>query len=164
MGLQLYTKATVFIDSKLLTEHWWLQVRRTDNRSLLSVSSNVPVEGLELDVGSNIRDSKPVLVEIFAAGKVLTFKANVTSDEFRHDCVEGAKATAHFEGPFTQWEPPTEAQSKMLAESTLIGGVPKSPPSRKADVFVNGDLLMKDADVIERKAPPPKKAKEKKPE
>jgi hypothetical protein len=121
--LQQYTKALVYIDGGLLSEEATVTVRRNTGSqpvkttakgyagespgaamTELDVENAVPSADFELDPGKYMANLDTAEVTIFAAGRTLTTKGTIFSDNFAHGVETAAKLSFNFRGAFAQWE------------------------------------------------------------
>lgn len=122
-NLETYTKATVYVNSSLLSEEASVTIKRmsgaqpvkTTAKGLagfspgapmmtISVSNAVPSADFELDPGQMIADIETVEVTIFAAGRTLTTKGAILDDNFSHAVETASKLDFEFTGQMAQWE------------------------------------------------------------
>ena len=122
-NLDIYTKATVYVNSSLLSEEATVTVKRmsgaqpvkTTAKGLagfspgapmltISVSNAVPSADFELDPGKMISDLEVAEVTIFAAGRTLTSKGCILDDNFSHAVETASKLDFEFTGAMAHWE------------------------------------------------------------
>jgi hypothetical protein len=122
-NLETYTKATVYVNSSLLSEEASVTIKRmsgaqpvkTTAKGLagfspgapmmtISVSNAVPSADFELDPGPMIASIETVEVTIFAAGRTLTTKGAILDDNFSHAVETASKLDFEFTGQMAQWE------------------------------------------------------------
>jgi hypothetical protein len=120
---QVYTKAAVEVNSKLLSEEAKITVKRstgsqpvkTANKGYsgesagsgmteIEVENAVPADGFEFDPGSVMKDLKFCTVTVYAAGKTLSVKGCVYADDFSHAVDSESKLNFSFRGPYADWE------------------------------------------------------------
>lgn len=121
--LQLYTKASVYIDGALLAEESDVTVKRMTGAQVvktvakgfsglspgapmlqISVTNAVPSTDFEYNPGSDMSDLVVKEVTIFAAGRTLTSKGFITDDNFSHASESQSKLSFEFTGQFADWE------------------------------------------------------------
>lgn len=121
--LQLYTKATVYINSGLLSQESSVSIDRNSGSSPvdtvangysgespgspkleISIDNAVPSADFELNPGSFMKLLTPVEISIFAAGRTLTTTGFVYADNFTHAVNTPAKITMKLRAKFTDWE------------------------------------------------------------
>lgn len=121
-NLERYTKATVYINSNLLSEESNVTVKRMSGaqpvkttakgfagfsqgagQTDISVSCSVPAAGFEFDPGADIENVNTVEITILAAGRSLTCKGSIIDDNFAHGVDSAAKLDFNFQGQYAQW-------------------------------------------------------------
>lgn len=121
--LQLYTKASVYVDGSLLSEEADVTLKRMTGAQVvktvakgfsglspgapmlqISVTNAVPSTDFEYNPGQDMSDLNVKEVTIFAAGRTLTSKGFVTDDNFSHAVETQSKLSFDFTGQFADWE------------------------------------------------------------
>jgi hypothetical protein len=122
-NLQLYTKATVYIDGSLLSEEASVSVdRSTGSQPVkttakgyagespgapmmeIEVSNAVPAADFELNPGEYMANLESCEVTIFAAGSTLTATMFIYKDNFKHAVESQSNLSFSARGPFGDWE------------------------------------------------------------
>jgi hypothetical protein len=122
-NLNLYTKATVYIDGSLLSEESKVSIKRTTGAQIaktvakglagvtpgspmmeISISSAVPSADFELNPGKYMKLLQPTEVTIFAAGRTLTTKGFVMSDSFTHAVDSASALDMEITAQWTDWQ------------------------------------------------------------
>jgi hypothetical protein len=120
---QLYSKATVYVDSQLLAEEAEVTVKRTTGSQAvktvhkgyagespgsamaeITVSSKCPAKGFELDPGKYMKDLKFAEITVFAASAVFTGRFCIHEDSFKHGVDSESSIEFSARGPFVSWE------------------------------------------------------------
>ncbi len=121
--LQLYSKASVYLNGSLLSEESDVTVKRMTGAQVvktvakgfsglspgaemlsISVTNAVPSTDFEYNPGSDMKDLNVVEVTIFAAGRTLTSKGFITDDNFAHGAEAQSKLSFEFTGQYADWE------------------------------------------------------------
>lgn len=121
-NLQLYTAAYVYVNGLLLGQEASVQVSRATNSQAINtvvggysgespgagmteitVDSVVPSADFELDAGKFMGDLQVVEFSVFAAGKTLTFKGFIISDNFSAGVDTPTKLSFSARGKFANW-------------------------------------------------------------
>jgi hypothetical protein len=122
-NLETYTKATVYLNSSVLSEEASVTIKRMSGAQpvkttakgfsgmspgapmmTVSVSNAVPSADFELDPGKMIKDLEVVEITIFAANRTLTSKGFILDDNFSHAVETASKLDFEFTGQFAEWE------------------------------------------------------------
>jgi hypothetical protein len=122
-NLQLYTKATVYIDGNLLSEEASVTVKRSTGSQAvkttakgyagespgapmteIQVENAVPAADFELNPGQYMANLDSAEVTIFAAGNTLTVTGFIYEDNFSHAVESQSKLSFSARGPFADWE------------------------------------------------------------
>lgn len=122
MDLQLYTKATVYLNSGCLTEETDISMKRATGAQVvktvakgfagvspgapmcdIQITNAVPAVDFEVDPGPFMLLLQPVELTIFAAGRTSTTKAFVMDDNFTHGVEQAAKLSMSLIGQFPVW-------------------------------------------------------------
>lgn len=120
--LELYTKATVYVNSVLLAQEASVEVKRTTGAQpvktiakgfsgmspgspmcTMKVTSGVPSADFELDAGQFMKNLEVVELTVFAAGRTATSKGFITDDNFSHAVDAQSKLDFDFTGQFPDW-------------------------------------------------------------
>lgn len=114
---ELYPLPTVsvFLDKKVLPASCSIEVKRIQDRCFALVTCEVQ-KGLEIDLGSTIRDRKAISLSVFSFGKVLCSKGHITWDEFKRGSPDQVLYTFHFEGTWAEWKEMSDDQRKLFDE------------------------------------------------
>src|SRR5574338_728038 len=118
-NLQLYTAAFVYVNGALLSEEASVTVNRSTNSQQvitvakgyagespgaamceITVESAVPAADFELDPSKFLGELRVTEFTVFAAGKTLTFKGFIISDNFSHAANTESKLTFSARGQF----------------------------------------------------------------
>lgn len=121
-NLQLYTLANVYVNGSLLAEEASVTVDRATNSQQvitvakgyagespgaamteLSVENVVPAADFELNPGKFMGSMQVVEFSAFAAGRTLTFKGFIVSDNFSHAANSASKLSFKARGSFSDW-------------------------------------------------------------
>lgn len=122
-NLQQYSKAVVYINGSVLSEEASVSIKRNSGSQAvktvakgyagespgapmteISVSNAVPSSDFELNTSDFINLLNEVEVTIFAAGRTLTVKGFIISDNFDHAVDTEAKLSFEFRGGPSNWE------------------------------------------------------------
>jgi len=121
---QTYTKATIYLNSNQLTQETSVTIKRESGSqpvktvalgyagespgsgmTMISVSNAVPTADFEVNPGLFfVKADIPVEISIFAAGKTLTVKGSIFSDNFSHAVDGASKLDFEFRGGPADWE------------------------------------------------------------
>lgn len=122
MSLELYTNALVLVNGSLLTEEQHIRMNRVSGsqpqetvakgyagespgaaKLTMQITNAVPSKDFELNPGQFIKKLTVVEVTIFAAGRSLTTKGFLISDDFDHGTASEAKLDFSFRGEYADW-------------------------------------------------------------
>ena len=122
-NLQLYAKASVYVDGSLLSEEASVTIKRTTGAQVvktvakgfagvspgapmltISVENAVPSADFELNPGDYMTNLDVVEVTIFAAGNTLTSKGFILEDNFSHAAETQSKLTFEYTGQYADWQ------------------------------------------------------------
>lgn len=122
-NLQLYTLANVYINGSLLAEEASVAIDRATNSQQIitvakgyagespgapmtemSVENVVPAADFELNPGKFMGTLQVVEFTAFAAGRTLTFKGFIISDNFQHAANSASKLAFKCRGSFSDWQ------------------------------------------------------------
>lgn len=121
-NLQLYSLANVYVNGSLLAEEASMSVDRATNSQIvntvakgyagespgaamteLSVDSAVPAADFELNPGKFMGSLQVVEFTSFVAGRTLTFKGFMISDNFKHAVNSQSMLSFKARGSFSDW-------------------------------------------------------------
>lgn len=122
-NLDRYTKATVYLNGKLLTEESSVDITRTTGSQPVKTTAKgyagespgspmcevtcenaVPSADFEVDAGSYMLDLEVVELTIFAGGRTATSKGTIYEDNFSHAVDNQSKLRFKFRGQFPTWD------------------------------------------------------------
>jgi hypothetical protein len=122
-NLQVYTKATVYIDGNLLSEEASISVKRsTGSQPVKTVAKGysgespgapmaegqcenaVPAADFEMDPGQYMANLQSAELTVFAAGSTFTTTVFIYEDNFSHAVETQSKLAFSFRGPYADWE------------------------------------------------------------
>jgi len=120
--LQLYTKATVYLNGGCMSEETDVSIKRSTGAQVvdtvakgfsgvspgspkceITITNAVPSADFEIDPGPFMLLLQPVELTIFAAGRTATSKAFVMDDNFTHGVNQASKLSMSLTGQFPQW-------------------------------------------------------------
>lgn len=122
MATNLYSIASVYINGALLAEETTVGIDRDSKAqeqytvakgfaglspgspvTMISLDNAVPSQDFEVNPGQFIKQLQVVEVTVFAAGRTLTSKGFITSDNFGHAVNAEAKISMKFIGEYADW-------------------------------------------------------------
>jgi|SRR5271169_1026903 len=122
-NLQLYTLANIYINGSLLAEEASVTIDRATNSQQIitvakgyagespgapmtemSIENVVPAADFELNPGKFMGTLQIVEFTAFAAGRTLTFKGFIISDNFSHAANTASKLGFKCRGSFSDWQ------------------------------------------------------------
>lgn len=122
-ALNKYSKATVYINSQLLSQETSVTVDRNPGNLIVktvelgfagvaqgssmmevSISNAVPSAAFEFDPGAFMLQGKPVEITIYAAGKTLNSKGFIMSDNFSHSVDAESKLEFKATCRYAEWK------------------------------------------------------------
>ncbi len=122
-NLERYTKATVYLNSKLLSEESSVTIKRSTGSQPvkttakgyagespgapmceITVENAVPSADFELDPGQFMLDLENVELTVFAAGRTATSKGFIYEDNFSHAVENQSKLSFSMRGQFPTWD------------------------------------------------------------
>ena len=122
-NLDLYTKATVYLNAALLSEESSVTIKRSTGSqpvktaakgyagespgapmAEITVENAVPSADFEMDPGQVMLDLETVELTIFAAGRTATVKGFIIEDNFAHAVETQSKLSFTMRGQFPTWD------------------------------------------------------------